>query len=271
MKVLSPAKLNLMLRILGQRNDGYHLLQTYFQLLNWGDKMEFSPQQKDQILIEGEFDDLKLEDNLIYKAALLLLPYRQARQVRQGIKITVEKNIPQGSGLGGGSSNAGTALRILNSLWKCQLSHQKLLELALTLGADVPIFVLNHSAMATGIGEKLIPYDVKNHYFVLIFPNISIATVDVFKNKNLNRNQKSIDLQHINDTFNWTNACLSVVLENYPELSKVFEQASKIASIYMSGTGSTLFACFANKEKSEAFIQQCPSHWNTQLCRAQIN
>jgi len=268
MKVLSPAKLNLMLRILGQREDGYHLLQTYFQLLNWGDKIEFSLQQKDEILIEGEFGNLKSEDNLIYKAALLLLPHRQ---VKQGIKITVEKNIPQGSGLGGGSSNAGTTLRILNSLWNCQLSQYKLQEIALSLGADVPIFVLNMSSMATGIGEKLIPYEIEFYYFVLIFPMTSIATIDVFKNKDLNRKQQPIDLGCINNPVNWTNSCLSVVLDNYPEVHQIFHMASKIAPICMSGTGSTLFSCFKDKENAEDFILRCPSHWNTQLCQSQIN
>lgn len=268
MKILSPAKLNLMLRILGQRDDGYHLLQTYFQLLNWGDMMQFSLQQKDTISLEGKFSGLELEDNLIYKAAGLLLPYRQ---IKQGISISVEKNIPQGSGLGGGSSNAGTTLRVLNSLWDCQLSQKKLLELALTLGADVPIFVLNQSAMATGIGENLIPYQIENCYFILIFPTTSIATVDVFKDKNLNRTQKPIELNHIQQRKNWTNACLPVVLNNYCKVRKMYEHASKYASIFMSGTGSTLFACFQNPQKAEDFIQQCPNTWRTQLCASKIN
>lgn len=267
MKILSPAKLNLMLRILGQRSDGYHLLQTYFQLLNWGDMMEFSLQQKDTIIIDGSFNGLKIEDNLIYKAASLLFPYRK---IKQGITIAVEKNIPQGSGLGGGSSNAGTTLRVLNSLWNCQLSQQKLQELAVKLGADVPIFVLNQSAMATGIGENLIPYDIQPYYFVLIFPETSISTVDVFKDKYLNRNQNTIALSSIHDTSHWTNACLSVVLKNHSEINHVFNIASKIAPIYMSGTGSTLFSGFENLESAKRFIHQCPRHWHTQLCQSQI-
>jgi len=268
MKILSPAKINLMLRVLGQRSDGYHLLQTYFQLLNWGDEMDFSLQQEDEISIQGEFGNLKIEDNLIYKAADVLLPHRQ---IKQGVKIAVEKNIPQGSGLGGGSSNAGTALRILNTLWDCQLSQNKLLEIALTLGADVPVFVLNESAMATGIGENLTPYEVENLYFVLIFPNISIATVDVFKDTNLNRTQNPIELSTITHRSNWTNTCLPVVLRHYPEVKNIYDQASKIAPIYMSGTGSTLFSCFKNQKKALDFVQQCPSHWQTKICQSKIN
>jgi 4-diphosphocytidyl-2-C-methyl-D-erythritol kinase len=268
MKILSPAKLNLMLRILGQRPDGYHLLQTYFQLLNWGDDMNFILLPEDKIIVEGDFGDLKTEDNLIYKAALLLLPHRQ---LKQGIKITVEKNIPQGSGLGGGSSNAGTTLRELNTLWNCQLSQNKLQKLALTLGADVPVFVMNQSAMATGIGEKLTPYNIENYYFVLIFPITGINTIDVFSKKDLNRKQKTIELMQINDMSNWTNSCLTVVLDNFPEVKSIYNEASKISSIYMSGSGSTLFACFNNFKKAEEFIQQCPSHWDTQICQSQIN
>ena len=268
MEILSPAKLNLMLRILGQRDDGYHLLQTYFQLLNWGDMMQFSLQQKDTINVEGKFHGLKFEDNLIYKAARLLLPYRK---IKQGIIISVKKNIPQGSGLGGGSSNAGTTLRVLNSLWKCQLSQKKLQDLALTLGADVPIFVLNQSAMATGVGENLKPHKIENYYFVLMFPTTGIATIDIFKDKNLNRTQKPIELNNVAQHSKWTNACLPIVLNNYPEVKGIYEQASKRASVYMSGTGSTLFSRFDNQKQALDFVQQSPSHWRTQICQSKIN
>ena len=268
MKVLSPAKINLMLRILGQRDDGYHLLQTYFQLLDWGDNMEFTLTNNDAITIEGEFASLPMTDNLIYKAAKFLEPHKKHPT---GINISVEKKIPQGSGLGGGSSNAGTTLRILNTLWQCDLTQQQLQEFAIKLGADVPIFVLNQSAMATGIGEKLTPYSVKNYYFVLIFPETSVTTADVFNDGLLERNQIPMSIGDVNDQNNWSNACMDVVLTKFPEINKMYKIASKISHIYMSGTGSTLFSCFDSKKKALQFIQQCPTHWNTQICQSKIN
>jgi 4-diphosphocytidyl-2-C-methyl-D-erythritol kinase len=257
-----------MLRVLGQRPDGYHLLQTYFQLLDWGDYMKFSPSTSNNITIHGNFKDLKQQDNLIYKAAELLIPHKKTNQ---GVEITVAKNIPQGSGLGGGSSNAGTTLRILNKIWDCQLSQQQLQEMAIKLGADVPIFVLNKSAMATGIGEKLTPYQVECYYFVLIFPKTSIATMDVFSSQMLNRNQSKIELYEINNKKTWNNTCLEVVLNKYPEVNKIYQKSSVLAPTYMSGTGSTLFCCFSNKQKATQFIQDCPCDWNTVLCQSQIN
>lgn len=268
MKIISPAKINLMLRILGQRKDGYHLLQTYFLLLNWGDSMQFFLSDKPEISIDGNFGTLPKDDNLIFKAAQLLMPFKQ---VNQGINITIEKKIPQGSGLGGGSSNAGTTLRVLNNLWKCELSQKKLLKMAIKLGADVPIFVFNQPAMATGIGEELTPYNISNHHFVLIFPQTSISTQAVFGDKTLVRNQKPILIDEINDNDNWTNTCLPVVLNKFPEVDKMYKIASKFAKIYMSGTGSTLFSCFKNKAEAKQFIKQCPSHWNVELCQSKIN
>jgi len=265
MMVLSPAKINLMLRILGQRLDGYHLLQTYFQLLNWGDQMEFDLIDTDEIKIYGEFNGISLENNIIYQAVQLLKPFRHSTK---GLSIHVEKLIPQGSGLGGGSSNAGTTLTVLNKLWQCNLTDKKLMELAVTLGADVPVFVLNQSAMAEGIGEKLQPYNIENYSYVLIFPDTNISTVEVFQQQSLQRNQQMIEISKINKKNYWTNACLPVVLENYPVVKKIYSETSQFATIYLSGTGSTLFACFENVKKALIFQQKCSKNVRTILCDA---
>lgn len=257
-----------MLRILGQRQDGYHLLQTYFQLLNWGDEMQFKLTANNGINVGGEFGNLQQVNNLIYKAAQLLLPHKKTNQ---GINIFVDKNIPQGSGLGGGSSNAGTTLRTLNQLWQCNLSQQQLLDYALILGADVPVFVLNKSAMAKGIGEQLTPYNLDNYYFVLIFPDTSITTTDVFVKKELVRNQKVIELSQVKDKSYWANICLPVVLNNFPEVKNIYTIASKLATVYMSGTGSTLFSCFDNKIQAEQFISNCPKQWKVKIAQSKIN
>ncbi|HHL32103.1 MAG TPA: 4-(cytidine 5'-diphospho)-2-C-methyl-D-erythritol kinase [Oceanospirillales bacterium] len=261
----SPAKINLMLRVLGQRDDGYHLLQTYFQLLDWGDGMEFILSEEDSISINGQFPNLKTEDNLIYKAAELLQPHKKSSQ---GIIINVDKNIPQGSGLGGGSSNAATTLRVLNDIWQCQLSNRQLQQMAIKLGADVPVFVLNSSAMASGIGEILTPYSIEPYYFVLVFPQTGIATAEVFSSKKLLRDQQAIAIEQINDPKNWSNACLPVVLENYPEVAQVYQRAAKFSAIFMSGTGSTLFSYFHTLAEAQQFINQIPQAIKTQICRA---
>lgn len=266
MNVLSPAKINLMLRILGRREDGYHMLQTYFQLLNWGDDMQFDLLESEDIDIHGDFGDLPTQQNLIYKAAVCLLAYKQNKG---GIKISVKKRIPQGAGLGGGSSNAGTTLRILNQLWQCNLTESELIKIAVTLGADVPVFVFNKSAMAYGIGEKLTSYDIGKKHYVLIFPEASISTKEIFQDKDLCRNQSEIKPELVNDRKYWTNTCLPVVLRDYQEVAEIYKTAEKSSPVYMSGTGSTLFVCMDSKTEAEAFCKQCPIHWKTILCQSQ--
>ena len=265
MKSLSPAKINLVLRILGQRSDGYHLLQTYFQLLNWGDEMEFTLQNKPSIEVIGNFGNLKKTDNLIYKAAKLLEPHKE---IDKGINISIQKNIPQGSGLGGGSSNAGTTLRLLNDLWQCNLSQVQLQKYALSLGADVPLFVLNQSAWATGVGENLEPYSIKKYYFVLIFPPVQISTVDIFMHPDLCRNQQPISSTDINDEQFWSNTCTSIVLSQYPEVDDMYSHAAQYANIHMSGTGSTLFCAFTNEDKANDFCAKMPRNWYTKICQS---
>jgi 4-diphosphocytidyl-2-C-methyl-D-erythritol kinase len=265
MKILSPAKINLVLRILGQRSDGYHLLQTYFQLLNWGDEMKFTLRSKPSIEIMGNFGDLKKTDNLIFKAAKLLEPHKQ---IDKGIDISIQKNIPQGSGLGGGSSNAGTTLRLLNDLWQCNQSQVQLQKYALSLGADVPLFVLNQSAWATGIGENLEPNSIKDYYFVLIFPPVQISTVDIFMHPDLCRNQQPINTTNINDEQLWSNTCTPIVLSAYPEVKDMYSYAAQYANIHMSGTGSTLFCAFSNKDKAIDFCAKMPRNWHTEICQS---
>ena len=265
MKILSPAKINLVLRILGQREDGYHLLQTYFQLLDWGDEMEFTLQNKPTIEIKGNFGHLKTTDNLIYKAAKILEPYKS---IEKGINISIQKKIPQGSGMGGGSSNAGTTLRVLNKLWQCDLNQEQLQKFALSLGADVPVFVLNQSAWATGVGEKLEAYAINDYYFTLIFPPVQINTIDVFRHPNLGRNQLPINLKDINNEHAWSNSCTPIVLSDYPEVESIYSHAAQYANIHMSGTGSTLFCAFTNKDKAIDFRTKLPRNWHTKICQS---
>jgi len=185
----SPAKLNLFLHVVGQRSDGYHELETLFQFLDYSDTIEISVTDDATIDLLTPIDGVKNEDNLIVKAALLLKKevINQAESEQQaiilkslGAKIRIDKKLPMGGGLGGGSSNAATILVALNDLWNCNLSTDKLAKLGVTLGADVPIFIHGFSAFAQGIGEKLTPVAPEECWYLVSKPNISISTVSVF-------------------------------------------------------------------------------------------
>lgn len=232
-----------MLRILGQRSDGYHELQTVFKILNWGDEMQFKFTDsgvEPAISISG-FKKLKLEDNLIFQAAAILKPFAQSPC---NVSIEVDKVIPQGGGLGGGSSNAASTMKVLNEHWKCQLSQTQLMSLALRLGADVPVFILSKDALAMGVGEHLTPINLPKHHVLLLFPDCAVPTVDVFKSDMLERKQTEVFEKDVLLKPSWINACLPVVLSNYPEIKRVYDLMSENYKVYLSGTGSTLFILF---------------------------
>ncbi|EAM8864071.1 4-(cytidine 5'-diphospho)-2-C-methyl-D-erythritol kinase, partial [Salmonella enterica] len=186
-RVPSPAKLNLFLHITGRRENGYHELQSIFQLIDLYDWLEFEPSADDAIQIEG-LASVDLQQNLIYRAIQLLKPYAQTPC---GLKIRLEKNIPMGAGLGGGSSNAATTLIVINQLWQCDLNIEQLAELGVKLGADVPIFVHGKNAWAEGIGEHLTFIDLDQKKFIVLKPDCFISTQLLFSQKALTRDTKS--------------------------------------------------------------------------------
>lgn len=253
--VLSPAKINLMLRILGRRVDGYHSLQTCFQLLDWGDTIRFEGTVSKSIRVEGDFHGLAEKDNLIYQAAKKIWTY--ANSNLSGVRIVVKKRIPQGAGLGGGSSNAATALKILNQLWSCGLSHEQLMQVGLKLGADVPLFIFGKSAVATGIGEVLRERKFRSRYYVLYLLDCMVATAEVFSAHDLIRDQKKIPDDQLDDPAYWSNGCLSVVMNMYPKVKKAYDMISQFYPVYLSGTGATLFSAFNDKEAALACVEKC--------------
>ncbi|MEG1855584.1 MAG: 4-(cytidine 5'-diphospho)-2-C-methyl-D-erythritol kinase, partial [Acinetobacter sp.] len=187
-RVPAPAKLNLFLHITGRRDNGYHELQSIFQLIDLQDWLEFRPKNDDtSISIEG-INTVDIEQNLIYKAIQILKPYAQKET---GLSISVEKNIPMGAGLGGGSSNAATTLIVVNQLWQCGLSLEQLAELGVKLGADVPIFVHGRNAWAEGIGEHLTFIDLDQKQYIVLKPDCFISTQLLFSQKTLTRNTKT--------------------------------------------------------------------------------
>lgn len=247
---LSPAKINLMLRILNQRPDGYHNLQTCFQLLNWGDEIDIKQLDcagSNTIEILG-FEGLKLEHNLIYKASQLLLPYAQNTS---NWHIAVKKKIPMGAGLGGGSSNAAVVLRFLNEYWQCGLHLKELIQLGAKIGADVPIFLLNQSAIAGGVGDRLQGMVFNTPYILLMFPECSISTSDLFAHKDLQRAQVELSMKSIKDKDFWINDFFPTVLKTNEMVLDVFHQLKDKIDVRLSGTGSTLFALFETQRKAE--------------------
>ncbi len=253
--LLSPAKLNLMLHIVGQRQDGYHELQTVFQLLDYGDTMIFNVNSQGVINLNTPFADVLPEDNLIFKAAKLVLPHRRQPL---GIDIEIEKILPMGGGLGGGSSNAATALIALNHLWDCKLDQDSLASIGQSLGADVPVFVRGRSAWAEGIGEKLTPIDLPEQWFVILKPDVNISTAKIFSHKELTRNTTPITVAAFQQS-GGKNDCENIVKHLYPEVDEALNwlQAQTNSCAMLTGTGACIFApCHSKQQADEIFAKR---------------
>ena len=240
----ASAKLNLMLRIVGQRADGYHLLQTVFQFIDLCDWITFHPVDDGRVRLLNPIPGVPEIDDLTVKAANLL---KSETGCKAGVCIEVEKNLPMGGGLGGGSSDAATVLVVLNKLWDLQLTKERLMELGLALGADVPVFVYGYSAWAEGVGEKLEKITPVEQWVVVIKPDCHVNTKEIFSSKNLTRDSKSIRIadfmegQHKND-------CLGVVSQEYSDVKAALHALSEFSEARLTGTGACVFAQFESKE-----------------------
>jgi len=259
----APAKLNLMLRITGQRSDGYHLLQTVFQFINLCDWITFHQVADGRVSLRTLIPGVPEADDLTVRAAKLL---KVETGCEQGVCIEVEKNLPMGGGLGGGSSDAATALVVLNELWGLRLSMERLMELGLTLGADVPVFVYGHSSWAEGVGEKLEKIDLPEPWFVVIRPDCHVNTGEVFSAKDLTRNSKSITIadfiagQHQND-------CLGVVREHYQLVKDALIDLSEFSEARLTGTGACVFAQFDSEKAVASAYQSLQKKWQVYLVK----
>jgi len=254
----APAKLNLFLHITGRRADGYHELQTLFQILDWGDGLSFEVDASGRITRLGVNAGVPEQDDLCVRAAQLL---KSRCGVTQGVRMTLHKRIPMGAGLGGGSSDAATVLSVLNRLWSCGLSRQQLAELGLELGADVPVFVNGHSAWAEGRGEALQTVALGSRHYVLVFPDVSISTAEIFRHPSLKRDSEPVRMSP--DLFKpGRNDCEAVVLELYPELRRLVEDLSAWGEPHMSGTGSTFFLSFDTKKNAIEAASELECRYN---------
>jgi len=254
----APAKLNLFLHITGRRPDGYHDLQTLFQILDWGDELRFNINNSGQISRSCNIDGISEAEDVCVRAARLL----KARfDVQQGVHIDLTKRIPMGAGLGGGSSDAATVLLALNQLWSLGLTQQQLADLGLELGADVPVFVHGRSALAEGRGEKLQAVTLGQRFYVLVFPGISISTAEVFRHSQLKRDSELIDMS-LASLESGRNDCEPVVLKMYPELKKIMQDLRSWGQPHMSGTGSTIFLPFDDKKTAISAASELKCRYN---------
>ena len=250
----APAKLNLMLRIVGRRADGYHLLQTVFQFIDLADWLAFELRNDGAVRRRNAVVGVAEDADLVVRAARLL---QREAGIRQGVDIRVDKRIPMGAGLGGGSSDAATTLVALNRLWGCGLSSRELAGLGLQLGADVPIFIHGHAAWAEGIGEQLTDVDPPEPVYLLLAPPAHVDTGKIFQDPELTRNSRRITIRDF-VAGEATNDCLEVVRNRYPEVAQAFDWLDEILDARLTGTGACVFAACRDRAQATALLHEKP-------------
>lgn len=251
----APAKLNLFLHINGRRADGYHELQTLFIFLDHGDWLSFAVDESDAIRLEPALPGVPLEQNLIYRAAALL----KASQSRPlGVTITLDKRLPMGGGIGGGSSDAATTLVALNRLWDLKLDDETLAELGRQLGADVPVFVRGHAAFAEGVGEKLQPVTVPQKWYLVLVPPVHISTAAIFTDPELPRDTPKYSWATLQE-MDWKNDCQELVKKRHPEVANALSWLLEYAPSRMTGTGACVFAEFETESAARKVLANAPN------------
>lgn len=255
----APAKLNLMLHITGQREDGYHELQTIFQFIDFADELKFKLREDDSIVRHCDNFSVPENEDIIVRAVVMLREkYRQSNpsiDKKFGVEITLKKNIPMGAGLGGGSSDAATTLVALNKLWQLQFSIDDLAEIGLCLGADVPVFVRGFAAFAEGIGERLSPVSPQENWYVVLIPPVHVSTKEIFCNPQLTRDCSAIKLCDLS-RHELRNVCTPVVVESYPLVQQAIDIVNNYSTAHMSGTGASVFAGFDTRAHADDVLQR---------------
>ncbi|AMK29403.1 4-(cytidine 5'-diphospho)-2-C-methyl-D-erythritol kinase [Pseudomonas mosselii] len=246
----APAKLNLWLHITGRRADGYHELETVFQFLEHGDELSFALRDDGQIRLRTEIEGVPHDSNLIVRAARLL----QAQSgTPLGADIWLHKVLPMGGGIGGGSSDAATTLLALAHLWQLDWDEDRLASLGLSLGADVPVFVRGHAAFAQGVGEQLTPVDPEEPWYVVLVPQVSVSTAEIFSHPELTRDSLPLKMRPVPEG-NSRNDCQPVVEQRYPEVRNALISLGKFTEARMTGTGSCVFGAFPSKAEADRVL-----------------
>lgn len=252
----APAKLNLFLHINGRRSDGYHELQTLFQFIDCGDQLDFRVTDTPELLLHSTMSAVVADsDNLILRAAKSL---QQATGFNGGAEIWLDKRLPMGGGLGGGSSDAATTLVALNRLWQTQLSHDELAVIGLKLGADVPVFIHGLAAFAEGIGEHLQAVTPAELWYLIITPNVHVSTAAVFQDPQLPRNTPKLGIDTLLSQ-PWGNDCQQLVVSKYPQVAKALGWLLEYAPSRMTGTGACVFGEFSSQQQALAALAKLPS------------
>jgi 4-diphosphocytidyl-2-C-methyl-D-erythritol kinase len=259
----APAKLNLFLHVTGRRADGYHELQTLFQLIDLCDTLTIETREDGRIERTAGPAGIEPDADLAVRAARAL---QEATGTTYGASIAVTKRIPVGGGLGGGSSDAATALLALNELWECRLTPAALSALAVPLGADVPVFVQGSSAWAEGIGERLMRVELPERWYLILYPGVGMSTREVFQSPELTRNSPLITIRAFFET-GGRNDCEPVVRARSPEVAEAIEWLSRFAQPRLTGTGSCVFAAFARAAEAERVAARVPDRWRSFVAR----
>ena len=260
----APAKLNLFLHVVGRRDDGYHLLQSVFQLVELADVLHFDLRDDEAIVRVTDVPNVPASDDLIVRAAQLLANAVALRGPRPaGVDIVIEKHIPMGGGLGGGSSDAATTLMALNHLWQAGLTRSELMGLGLQLGADVPFFLLGENAFVEGIGEQLTAVPTPPAWFVVIHPGISVPTPVIFRAPELTRNTKTVRIADFSGGLLGfgRNDLQAVAARAFPPVADAVEWLSDFGEARMTGSGACVFAAFASESEANAVLQSVPAAW----------
>ena len=260
----APAKLNLMLRVTGRRADGYHLLQTIFRFIDYSDTLRFHVRNDGVIARANDIPGVPPDTDLCVRAARLL---QQVSGTSLGADIHLEKRLPMGGGLGGGSSDAATTLLVLNTLWKTALSRQQLIDLSVKLGADVPVFVFGRNALAEGIGEELQPLDLPPAWYVVLCPPVMVPTAAIFSHPELKRDSKKVILQGFSGARDGGSGVISelqndlqpLVVKRYPEVARHLAWLSGFGPALMTGSGACVFAPFDSEQAAQQIFAQRPA------------
>ncbi len=259
----APAKLNLFLHIVGRRPDGYHLLQSVFRLIDYCDSLRFSVRDDGQVIRSSQLAGVVPEQDLVVRAARLL---QEHTGCRLGVEIAVEKRLPMGGGLGGGSSDAATTLLALNRLWQLDLSRADLQQLGLQLGADVPVFIFGESAFAEGVGERLQPIHLPPAWYVVLVPPVSVPTAEIFSAPELTRNTTSIKIPLLL-TAELRNDLQAVVCGKYPKVAEYLDWLGQRGRARMTGSGACVFAEFDSEDEASQVLMQKPAGWQGFVAR----
>ncbi|AIY39833.1 4-diphosphocytidyl-2-C-methyl-D-erythritol kinase [Collimonas arenae] len=275
----APAKLNLFLHVTGRRADGYHLLQTVFQLVDFNDLLHFEVRDDDLIRRSTDIPGVPEQSDLVVRAARLLQTAIRAKSSvvagsaykPLGANIGIEKNLPMGGGLGGGSSDAATTLMALNHLWQGGLSREELMALGLQLGADVPFFLFGRNAFAEGIGESLQKLDTPRLWFVIIQPGVTIPTEIIFSSSELTRSTKPVKMTDFSigtKKLFGKNDLEAVAVKQFPEVAEAIKWLGNYGDARMTGSGACVFCAFTEEHQADAALKSVPSQWKAWKAKA---